>query len=119
MSQKFTYADLAYLEEMSMGSDELIIEMIQIFINQLPEFTDGLADHLKNGDYQALAALAHKAKSSVAVMGMKNLATDLKTLEINAKSGVEVEFYPELVNRFIAQVTLTGNELAAYVKTLA
>jgi HPt (histidine-containing phosphotransfer) domain-containing protein len=119
MAGKFTYADLTYLESMSMGTNELIVEMIQIFVDQLPEFTEGLTAHLKNGDYIALGALAHKAKSSVAVMGMDSLATDLKTLELSAKAGKDQEIYPILVNRFIEQVILTGTELAAYSKTIS
>jgi len=118
MPGKFTYADLTYLESMSMGTNELIVEMIQLFIDQLPEFKEGLTEHLNKGDYMALGALAHKAKSSVAVMGMDSLAADLKTLEISAKAGKDQELYPILVNRFIDQVTLTGIELAAYAKSI-
>jgi HPt (histidine-containing phosphotransfer) domain-containing protein len=118
MPGKFTYADLTYLESMSPGSNELVVEMIQLFIEQLPEFTEGLDKHLKNKDYTALGALAHKAKSSVAVMGMDSLAADLKTLELSAKAGTDIELYPVLVNRFIEQVTLTGNELGEFVKTI-
>ncbi len=119
MAVKFTYADLTYLESMAMGTNDLIVEMIQIFIDQLPEFTEGLAAHLKNGDLPALGALAHKAKSSVAVMGMDALATDLKTLELTAKAGKDQEQYPILVDRFIEQVTVTGRELAEYAKTIS
>jgi HPt (histidine-containing phosphotransfer) domain-containing protein len=119
MAEKFTYADLTYLESMSMGSNELIVEMIQIFVDQLPEFTVGLQEHLDNKDYTALGALAHKAKSSVAVMGMESLATDLKTLELSAKAGTDIDIYPVLVSRFIEQVTLTGSELSAYSKSIS
>lgn len=119
MAGKFTYADLTYLESMSIGTNELIVEMIQLFIDQLPEFNEGLAAHLNNKDYPALGALAHKAKSSVAIMGMDSLAADLKTLEINAKAGKDPELYPILISRFIDQVTLTGTELAAYMKTIS
>jgi HPt (histidine-containing phosphotransfer) domain-containing protein len=119
MAGKFTYADLTYLESMSMGSNDLIVEMIQIFIDQLPEFTEGLTAHLKNGDLLALGALAHKAKSSVAVMGMGSLTSDLKTLELAAKAGKDPEMYPILVKRFIEQVTLTGAELESYMKTIS
>jgi len=119
MAVKFTYADLTYLESMSMGTNELIVEMINLFIDQLPEFTGGLAEHLNSKDYTALGALAHKAKSSVAVMGMDSLALDLKTLEISAKAGKDPELYPLLVDRFIEQVTLTATELQAYLTTLS
>ena len=117
MAGKFTYADLTYLESVSMGDTELIGEMIRIFIDQLPEFTDGLKEHLNTVEYTALGALAHKAKSSVAAMGMHSLAADLKTLEMSATAGKDPELYPILVNRFIDQVTLTGAELTAYLKT--
>ena len=118
MAGTFTYADLSYLESMAMGSNDLIREMIQIFVDQLPEFTEGLALHLKDNQLTALGALAHKAKSSVAVMGMNDLATDLKTLELTSKSGENPEMYPVLVERFIEQVTVTGRELSDYAKTL-
>ena len=118
MAGKFTYADLSYLESMSMGSNDLIVEMIQIFVDQLPEFTGGLKEHLNNRDFPALGALAHKAKSSVAVMGMEALAADLKKLELSAKASADQETYPVLVDRFIEQVTITAAELSAYSATL-
>ena len=67
MAGQFTYADLTYLESMSMGSQEMVNEMIQIFLDQIPEFTGGIKDNLDKKDFIALGALAHKAKSSVAV----------------------------------------------------
>lgn len=118
MAGTFTYADLSYLESMSMGSNDLIKEMIQIFVDQLPEFTEGLVKHLNNNELHQLGALAHKAKSSVAVMGMNDLATDLKTLELTAKAGESPEMYPVLVEKFILQVTVSAKELTEYAKTL-
>jgi HPt (histidine-containing phosphotransfer) domain-containing protein len=44
--------------------------------------------------------LAHKAKSSVAIMGMSDLATILKTLELQAKEGKELEKYQSYIDRF-------------------
>jgi len=119
MAAKFTYADLTYLESMSMGSNEMVVEMIRIFLDQIPEFTEGLQKLLEEQNYVELGALAHKAKSSVAVMGMNQLADDLKTLELNAKAQTDPESYPVLVNRFIEQVTVTGQELEAYVSSIS
>jgi HPt (histidine-containing phosphotransfer) domain-containing protein len=119
MAEKFTFADLSYLESMTTGNNELLIEMIGIFIDQIPEFTDGLQDHLDKGELNALGALAHKAKSSVAVLGMKDLATDLKTLELSAKAGTNPDQYPILVNRFNEQVQTTKTELLAHLKAIS
>ncbi len=93
--------DLTYLKEMSDGSNELIIEMIEIFKEQYPEFKNDFKTHLKNKDNQALASLAHKAKSSLAIMGLNELANDIKTLEALAKEEKEVETYKNYVNKFI------------------
>ena len=115
MAGQFTYADLTYLESMSMGSQEMVNEMIQIFLDQIPEFTDGLQDLLNKKDYSALGALAHKAKSSVAVLGMDNLAETLKELEMKAKSGDDIDSYPKLINLFLVQVEITEKEMKAYI----
>jgi len=115
MAGQFTHADLTYLESMAMGSQEMINEMIEIFIEQIPEFTEGLQSLLDQKDYIALGALAHKAKSSVAVMGMNSLANDLKDLEIKAKAGDDPHLYQGLVSKFCDQVFLTETELKAYM----
>jgi HPt (histidine-containing phosphotransfer) domain-containing protein len=115
MSGQFKYANLSYLESMSMGSQEMINEMIQIFIDQIPEFTNGLKEHLENKDYSALAALAHKAKSSVAVMGMDELAATLKDLELRAKALENIDSYPAMVQTFLDQVLHTEKELTEYI----
>ncbi len=117
MAATFTYANLEYLESMSMGSQEMIDEMIQIFIDQVPEFTEGLRELLDNEQYLELGSLAHKAKSSIAVMGMDELANDLKQLELSAKAGEAPGTYPGLVDKFIEQVKLTEAEPKAYLSS--
>ena len=61
-------------------------ELIEIFIDQLPEFTIGISDAFSKRDWATIASLAHKAKSSVVSMGMTELGNvDLKNLELIAK----------------------------------
>ncbi len=115
MAGQFTHADLTYLESMSMGSQEMVNEMIQIFLDQIPEFTTGLNDLLANQDFVGLAAIAHKAKSSVAVMGMDELTTVLKNLEIKAKAGEDIDSYPDLVKTFLTQVDITEKEMLDFL----
>lgn len=91
MEENFTHADLTYLKSMSAGSNELIKEMIEIFSVQVPEFIEELRQHLEKKEFMRLGAVAHKAKSSVSIMGMDELAKDLKTLELLAKEGKEPE----------------------------
>lgn len=87
MDNRFKTVDLTYLKTIADGNDDIIRELVQIFIDQLPEFTDGLQDGFKSNDWVSIAAIAHKAKSSVISMGMNELGEkDLKNLELTAKN---------------------------------
>jgi len=87
MQHTFKVVDLSYLNSIADGNQEIIKELIEIFIEQLPEFTDGFRECMDKGDWAQLAALAHKAKSSVMSMGMTEIGNiDLKNLELLSKN---------------------------------
>jgi hypothetical protein len=48
-----------------------------------------------------LSKHAHKAKSTVAVVGMTEMANDLKNLELWAHEGKNTENYGKIVEKFI------------------
>ncbi|MFT3739549.1 MAG: Hpt domain-containing protein [Breznakibacter sp.] len=87
MHREFKMIDLTYLNGIADGNQEIIKELILIFVDQLPEFTDGLTESFALSDWPRMAALAHKAKSSVVSMGMNEIGdNDLKNLELLAKN---------------------------------
>jgi HPt (histidine-containing phosphotransfer) domain-containing protein len=92
--------DLSYLREMSGGNKELVLEMITIFREQVSEFSMEMDKHLGSHDYESLGKLAHKAKSSVSIMGLQDLAVDLKNLENLAREGKKSESYTGIVEKF-------------------
>lgn len=92
--------DLSYLREMSGGNKELVLEMITIFREQVSEFSIEMDKHLASHDYESLGKLAHKAKSSVSIMGLQDLAVDLKDLENLAREGKRPESYAGIVEKF-------------------
>ncbi|MBK3519003.1 Hpt domain-containing protein [Carboxylicivirga marina] len=86
MPNPYTHIDLGYLESITDGSYDLIKELISIFIEQIPEFKEDFEEGLTSQDWGKIAAVAHKAKSSVMSMGMEELGNkDLKNLELLAK----------------------------------
>ncbi|MCU4176552.1 Hpt domain-containing protein [Carboxylicivirga sp. N1Y90] len=86
MSNSYQHIDLSYLESITDGSLDIIKELIAIFVEQVPEFTEDFADGMANKDWKKIAAAAHKAKSSVVSMGINNLGNiDLKNLELLTK----------------------------------
>lgn len=110
--------DLTYLKNMSAGNKELIIEMIDIFRNQVQEFSQGLDEYYQNGDYEQLGRLAHKAKSSISIMGLDDLAVQLKTFENLARTGVETEKYPGFIANFKKETKEAVEELEDVVKNI-
>ncbi len=105
------YIDLKYLNSMAGGDEEIIHEMIDLFIAQVPEFITNLNRYLQIEDYIALGNEAHKAKSSVLIMGMNELAKDLKTLQSITISGTDKETYPDYVKKFELQCLSAVEEL--------
>lgn len=108
--------DLTYLKEMSGGNQSLILEMINIFCDQVEEFSQGMDKHLEKKEYELLGKLAHKAKSSISIMGLNDLASDLKKLELIAKAGTEQEKYQDIVNKFKKETTQAVAELKDVLK---
>lgn len=109
--KKLNYVNLEYLKSMS-GDDPVIIkEMIDVFSGQIPTFVKEMQDYYVKEDWTNLGMLAHKAKSSVAIMGMDDLANMLKELELSAKEGKSIEKYAGYIQRFINDTQNAVNEL--------
>ncbi len=113
--------DLSYLQEMSGGNKDLVMEMISIFKSQVTEFAVNMENHLNNKEFELLGKLAHKAKSSVSIMGLNELAKDLKKLENLAKEGKKTEQYPVLIRKFkketeeaIEELNIVQNNIEHY-----
>ncbi len=89
--------------------------MIEIFRDQIKEYTSDMPRLQRESDFKNLARLAHKAKSSVAVMGMSKEAELLKDLELKSEQGIDTETYGEIIEQFIRSSELALQELDDYV----
>ncbi|MGQ1891551.1 Hpt domain-containing protein [Thermophagus sp. OGC60D27] len=86
MHKQYECINLSYLDSIAEGDRSIITELITIFLDQIPEFTKGFDQAFSEKRWLDVAALAHKAKSSVLSLGMEELGNrDLKNLELVAK----------------------------------
>jgi HPt (histidine-containing phosphotransfer) domain-containing protein len=96
----YRFINTEYLDSVSGGDNETIREIVGMFREQVVEFYNEMKNLLAEKNYTNLGMLAHKAKSSVAIMGMSELAALLKTFELQAKEEKETEKYESYVERF-------------------
>jgi len=96
---------------MTEGNTELIQEMIGIFTSQVDMYIGEMNSLYNKKDWNGLSRLAHRAKSAVAIMGMKSLADMLKEFELYAKDQRNIEKYPEYIHRFTSECSLACEEL--------
>jgi HPt (histidine-containing phosphotransfer) domain-containing protein len=102
---EFNLINTTYLESISGGDNEIVREIVNIFKLQAPEFVSEMKLLVDRKDFYNLGLLAHKAKSSIAIMGMENLAKMLKEFEINAKAFIMQEKYEYYISRFEKETT--------------
>jgi HPt (histidine-containing phosphotransfer) domain-containing protein len=103
--------NLDYLQTVTGGDTDTMKELILLFIDQVPEFTGNLRKHLEEKKYLDLGKEAHKAKSSVMIMGMNDLGHDLKSLQLATIAGTGVDTYAQHVERFEKECMVAIKEL--------
>ena len=113
---KYKYINTEYLDSVSGGDSSIMLEIIDMFREQAGEIHNEMKMLLAEKNYTNLGLLAHKAKSSVAIMGMADLAIMLKTFELQAKEGKESEKYETYVKRFGDDTAEAMKELDDLVK---
>jgi len=114
----FKFINPTYIESVSGGDREIIRELVDLFAQQVVEFTSEMKDLHSRKDYYSLGLLAHKAKSSVAIIGMEDLAKMLKVFELDAKESKNTGTYEGMINRFEAETKTAVEELYGYVNNL-
>lgn len=116
MSYKYINTD--YIQSVTGGDKESVSEIVGMFREQVVEILAEMKKLLESGDYYNLGLLAHKAKSSAAIMGMENLAGMLKTFELQAKEGIEKEKYGFYISCFEHDTAEAITELEDYLKSI-
>ena len=106
--------DLSYLEAMTERDKGLIKELIGIFSTQVGEYSTLMKKYLGEKNWGELSKLAHKAKSTVAIMGMRELSEELKQLELLTQKKEKTESYAAFIDHFTRECTEAVSELQHY-----
>ncbi len=79
--------DLTFLNEIADGSDEFIIESIEMFLTQIPETLQLIDTAITEKDWTAVASSAHKIKPNLGFFGMPASQEIIQQVETMAKNG--------------------------------
>ncbi len=114
----YKFINTEYLNSVAGGDRDITYEIIKMFNEQTVEVYGEMKSLLASGKYHLLGLLAHKAKSSVAIMGMNDLAVMLKTFELQAKEAKETDLYESYIERFKSDTDFAIIELDDYKSKL-
>jgi HPt (histidine-containing phosphotransfer) domain-containing protein len=107
----YKFINTEYLDSIAGDDPQIIEEIVNMFKDQSAEIFEEMKVLHSKKDYMMLGMLAHKAKSSVAIMGMNELAAMLKTFELSAKDGKDSELYESYITKFGTDTRAAISEL--------
>jgi HPt (histidine-containing phosphotransfer) domain-containing protein len=86
--------DLSFLFEIADGSNEFIVESIDMFLQQTPELLQTITTAIENKDWALASSASHKLKPNLGFFGMPVSQATIQEVEIMAKQGAPT---PELL----------------------
>jgi HPt (histidine-containing phosphotransfer) domain-containing protein len=89
----------------------MINNIIQLFLQQVPGYISEMEECVRKNEPLSLHPLAHKAKSSVSMLGIRIMETDILKIEQDSKHLRNLEDLPALVIRVKQNCELVYAEL--------
>lgn len=103
--------DLSYLRDVSGGSNEFMMEMIEIFLEQTPIYFKQLEQGLKDKNWNTVKEMAHKIKPTLAFMGVETARQDMGDIERKARNLENLEEIEADIKHMKAVITGMFNRL--------
>ena len=98
----YTY-NLDYLRSVSGNNVEFIQEMINTFLQTLPNVLQEMKKAVNDQAWEKLSRLAHQIKPSFTLMGLDVLRSKILFIEEHGRSSLKKEELPAIVGEFIRQ----------------
>jgi len=110
--------NLDFLEKFTGGDQDLTIQLIEIFLKQVPEAIQKLSRSIAKHDWKETHAVAHKIKSSIAVFELNELKKLLINIEEYARDGEHLDEIPPAFSAFREGARFAMRNLEAELKKL-
>jgi len=107
--------DLNMIRSVSGGDEAFIKKMILLFIETVPQNVKELVDATGNKNWEQVAKMAHKLKSTIDSMGIRSLHDQIRRIEQQAKKAEQTDQMPAMVHHVASMVSLCIQQLRAEV----
>lgn len=105
-----TLINLDYLKATCCNSQDMVDQIIAMFIDSTPELIIGIRNSLKEGNSEIIKRNAHKAKSSFLMMGARKTAEKFEKIELSPDP-LKDQTIPELLAEIEQESERVFNEL--------
>jgi HPt (histidine-containing phosphotransfer) domain-containing protein len=109
-NNNYQQISLEQLESVSFGDKDFKKELMDIFLEQIPEFISNMKKFYAEGEIILLAKEAHKAKSSVLIFGMSDTGNNLKEIQLLGETN-KAEQLQNLIESVESDLNIAEKEL--------
>ena len=78
--------NLDYLQQVFQGNDAMVRRILDSFEEQVPAYFTEMERRWRSGRWRDIHPLAHKAKSSIGILGMQALLEEVLVLERTSRT---------------------------------
>lgn len=103
--------NLKQLEDLSGGSNEFVVEIVKVFLSDVPEQLNNLKLSFDKNDFDELTRIAHKLKPSIDLLGITSINKDIRIVEGYSKNGTHISELSNLIVNIQSTLNKTTEEL--------
>ncbi len=105
--------DLTMVLSVSGGNQDFIKKMVALFMETVPQNVSELKKSAEIENWDQVAKIAHKLKSTIDSMGIKSLHQDIRSVETNAKQKKNLAEIPSLILKIEQVINHCTDQLQA------
>lgn len=109
--------DLSFLYEIADGSNEFIVDSIDMFLQQTPELIMLIGEAIAAGEWATAGGAAHKLKPNLGFFGMLDCQATMQDIELLCKGGGQDS--DQINSKFNQVKTIISNNLLTLAKIKA
>jgi HPt (histidine-containing phosphotransfer) domain-containing protein len=110
-NSQYSIIDLQYLYDLADGSFDFVEEMIQLFLNSVPQSVEELQTAIANSEWQKVKVIAHRIKPSFGFIGAKEVQERLGQMERNAIEMPDIVFQKKMYEKVAESTKICVEEL--------